>query len=465
MIEELRSPESQALNAVLELIVALARDLQTEFYEFFPEIYQLIVELTCQVNNAESIEQLFVCQTFLFKYLWKPVINDIGDHFKVLQKALTSKKDYVVNFWSETFSFLVRKSKEPKQMFALLFESLPEDSNLAKPVGRILFECIKGVQQAYHSKAKQFLDLIFGFYFSSEHEATETTFEYFISNLLENSSTGAFKLLYNYLLASSPSSSQASKSVRLLKQITEYKRCHHVNEPAKVFTFIVDCLFQMSHDPLTVQNMLATISNLFTDKHHELSKQVVEQFAERFYSTKSEHLSTDQILTFTRTILDSPIIDKYMNNHLYGYCTEVFQLNQPAHVYLCLEFLAYLILHRKKRPLFGQELYKVGKYPLAFKDCDFIGQQLMNYIRTSTDLKLIWFSLIILPNLSAISNASDMIRLIKEDVVTNVDKYFENDSTLSAHILLETIICLAILKSNSSPITEIETKQIVQLIG
>ena len=60
------------------LVVQLARDLQKDFYthldKFFPVICNI---LSTHSKSWETLEQAFSCLSYLFKFLWRKMINDM----------------------------------------------------------------------------------------------------------------------------------------------------------------------------------------------------------------------------------------------------------------------------------------------------------------------------------------------------------------------------------------------------
>lgn len=63
------------------LIVALARDLQYEFYPHFPKFFSAIVS-QLSTQDTELLEKLFMCLAYLFKFLWKYMVKDIENVYR-----------------------------------------------------------------------------------------------------------------------------------------------------------------------------------------------------------------------------------------------------------------------------------------------------------------------------------------------------------------------------------------------
>ena len=66
---------STCLDALLDLMAQLTRDLQFEIYPYFERILDTLANLL-HSHDADVLENTFVCLAFIFKYLWRYMIND-----------------------------------------------------------------------------------------------------------------------------------------------------------------------------------------------------------------------------------------------------------------------------------------------------------------------------------------------------------------------------------------------------
>ena len=62
--------DSTAIPALLELTTSLARDLQYEFYPYFLDLFNIIVQLL-RKRDADQIEACFSALAAMFKILWR----------------------------------------------------------------------------------------------------------------------------------------------------------------------------------------------------------------------------------------------------------------------------------------------------------------------------------------------------------------------------------------------------------
>ena len=59
----------------------MSRDLQSDFYPYFPRIFEKIVNLL-ETQDTNIIEWAFQCLSFLFKFLWRYMLKDLENVYK-----------------------------------------------------------------------------------------------------------------------------------------------------------------------------------------------------------------------------------------------------------------------------------------------------------------------------------------------------------------------------------------------
>lgn len=105
-------------------VVAFAKDLQQEFYEYFPEFLRLCIKLL-RTKDAEQIEWSFTCLAYLFKFLWRLIVRDIKPVFECIVHLLgDDQPPYVNDFAAECFSFVARKVKDRKHFLKMVLKNL-----------------------------------------------------------------------------------------------------------------------------------------------------------------------------------------------------------------------------------------------------------------------------------------------------------------------------------------------------
>lgn len=104
--------DNLSLQPTLELLSQFVHDLGPDFMEFYPRALEIIREIALNSKDPQSLELIFNCLAYIFKYLSKILSSDLIPTFNSLLPLLTAKnKDYVTRFVSEAISFLIRKSK------------------------------------------------------------------------------------------------------------------------------------------------------------------------------------------------------------------------------------------------------------------------------------------------------------------------------------------------------------------
>lgn len=148
------------------LVVAVARDLQKEFYDYFPEF---LSEMICllQTKDAEQIEYAFTTLAYLFKFLWRYLTRNIRTVVPLLLPLLADTQPVYVNrFAAESFAFVVRKIKDKDSFLKLVLHILEDRKENAKEngilgCGKLLFEVVSGTPGQFHSCGEQMLLLYF----------------------------------------------------------------------------------------------------------------------------------------------------------------------------------------------------------------------------------------------------------------------------------------------------------------
>ncbi|XP_027204358.2 small subunit processome component 20 homolog [Dermatophagoides pteronyssinus] len=461
LLDAMVNPENKALNAILELLIALSRDLQSEFYEYFSPIFDRLVNLSMQNEDPEIIENIFVCQTFLFKYLWKHIIKDIEEHFQIFKKAFTCKKQYVINFTGETFAFLIRRSKDPSKLFEIIFENVEQNDNLSKAVGRIIFESIKGVQGSINHKAQSYLQICFDELNGKSPNGTLNSMKYFLTFAFDNiQQPDCFTIIWKLLMIEPNDEAHKIRIIELIHQIVLYKRCKHVNNGFDVAFKSVNYLFEI-FDPETKQKLFEIIEKIFIHKYEHLSSDRMEILCEKFYAPNT-CLSLIDLLNFTSKIICSPIYDIILFKYLHQLFFKVLLSNNIDDRICVIEFMSNVILKKKPRPVLGKDLDKIQKYSIDF-GCD--NQQVIEILCETIkcdDPRIMYSCLTIL---SSISNKFNSIfdDFINENIIKIIDSSllqpssFE-DSNIYAELLYEAMIFTILNSHPNSPITKFDFK-------
>ncbi|KAG7264070.1 hypothetical protein CRUP_028590 [Coryphaenoides rupestris] len=145
---------SLAYQPLLDLVTRLARDLQTDFYPHFPEFFLLITPLL-ETKDTEVLEWVFTSLSYLYKYLWRLMVRDMGNIYRLYSTLLAHKKEHIRNFAAESFSFLMRKVPDVDGLFHLMLSDLEAHPEKARGAGQLVFEMCRGVRCMFHSCAEK----------------------------------------------------------------------------------------------------------------------------------------------------------------------------------------------------------------------------------------------------------------------------------------------------------------------
>ncbi|GFR31611.1 small subunit processome component 20 homolog [Trichonephila clavata] len=149
-LKHLNKRENLALPALLELTVALARDLQDELYPRFPEFFKAITS-HLYTQDTELLEKLFLCLAFLFKFFMKYIIKDIKRVYTLFSSLLdNTNKEHIRNFACQSFAILVRKVRAREELFTFIFQNLQQNPQRTYGVGQLFFEVVRGVKEQFH---------------------------------------------------------------------------------------------------------------------------------------------------------------------------------------------------------------------------------------------------------------------------------------------------------------------------
>ncbi|ORX62666.1 hypothetical protein DM01DRAFT_1314200 [Hesseltinella vesiculosa] len=150
---------SLALDALLDLVTKLAKDLEGEFYPYYPRMLKCMLPLVYH-QDVTLLECLFNSLAYLFKFLSRQIIPDVNDTFDQLAKLLgedVTTKPYIRHFSAEAFAFLMRKVRADglKKLVSHILNSLDADPSpqYVEGLAMLFFECMKQVDGCLHSRA------------------------------------------------------------------------------------------------------------------------------------------------------------------------------------------------------------------------------------------------------------------------------------------------------------------------
>lgn len=144
----------------ISLTVQLSRDLQNDFYEYFPTIFESIIKLL-DTQNTDILEWSFQTLSYLFKFLWRYMLKDLNNVYNLYSPLLNeNRKEYIRNFAAESFAFLMRKVIDKNELVDFLLKRLKQHPDESMGIGRLLFEMFRGVKHQFNACTEQVFKIL-----------------------------------------------------------------------------------------------------------------------------------------------------------------------------------------------------------------------------------------------------------------------------------------------------------------
>uniref|UniRef100_A0A182QJF3 Uncharacterized protein n=1 Tax=Anopheles farauti TaxID=69004 RepID=A0A182QJF3_9DIPT len=162
LIKCLQKSSDDALQPLLDLVVALAKDMRKEFRPYFVGIFEVVVQFLYS-DSADRVEWTLLCLAHLFKILRGFLRSDFSLTFSHLLPLLDEKKSpsHATDFATECLGYLARDLKDKAPLVRLMLKWKMQDEAYTVPLGRLLFEILHGVQEQFHTTAKQTMQQLY----------------------------------------------------------------------------------------------------------------------------------------------------------------------------------------------------------------------------------------------------------------------------------------------------------------
>uniref|UniRef100_A0A182PRF2 Uncharacterized protein n=1 Tax=Anopheles epiroticus TaxID=199890 RepID=A0A182PRF2_9DIPT len=158
LVKCLEKATDDALKPLLELVVALAKDMRKEFRPYFASLFEVIVQFLYS-DSADRVEWTLLCLAHLFKILRSFLRSDFSLTFNRLLPLLDEARSppHAIDFASECLAYLARDLKDKGPFIRLMLKWQMKNESYTFACGRLLFELLHGVQEQFHATAKQTL--------------------------------------------------------------------------------------------------------------------------------------------------------------------------------------------------------------------------------------------------------------------------------------------------------------------
>lgn len=144
------------LPAIIDLVIALVKDLRQDIYPaFMHEILPVVIGIL-DCSNLPLLDAVFSLLSFSFKYLLNPIREDLKNFYSIFVELLLHRNKFVRKFASQSFSYVLRKVKFSHELIKILCDEVSSEHSVMGLVD-LLFEVCNGETDSLHSKAPEVL--------------------------------------------------------------------------------------------------------------------------------------------------------------------------------------------------------------------------------------------------------------------------------------------------------------------
>ncbi|KAI4482212.1 hypothetical protein M0804_008763 [Polistes exclamans] len=416
LLEYLRKQDVLFLQPILELVVALAKDLQKDFYEYFPEFLNIIVSLL-KTKNSEQIEYAFVALAYLFKFLWRYLVKNVKTVLDLLLPLFNDTQPYYINnFAAESFAFVVRKVKDKEEFVKLLLKLMENNEHGAIGCGKLMFEVISGTPGQFHSCAEQMLLI----YFDSlkdesiNQDLAYTIIKQVVSCILENIHYSKCDELWNTFFKILDTTTKeivlgrknhVELILSLMNIVLKHKNGRMLNNPAPMIKKLTHMIDDFPNNNVLSEIINALINILLSDV--KLTQGCSGIMLNKIMSIDNVELLYDAI----EKLIHYSSFESLVLPHLLKRCNTIGVKSEEV------KLLGKIIKQKVPPCLWGLTLNKWRKYNLDMRDMskesiDYFLKEL-NGVMDSTSLDVFWILMIV-----------SHIKFLPEDIKGSVRKQF-----------------------------------------
>uniref|UniRef100_A0A8C4Z7G3 UTP20 small subunit processome component n=1 Tax=Gadus morhua TaxID=8049 RepID=A0A8C4Z7G3_GADMO len=420
---------SMAYQPLLDLVVRLARDLQTDFYPHFPDFFLLITPLL-ETKDTEVLEWVFTCLSYLYKYLWRLMTRDMSNIYRLYSPLLAHKKEHICNFAAESFSFLMRKVPDMDGLLVLMLSDLKAHPEKAKGAGQLLFEMCKGVRCMFHSCAEKAFPLALRKLGPTLDPALQLPWDTVRDALDQMAQAAAnhvdkehFLVLWESLqempkdVLKEQVEEQLERLLFVLHTLASHKDGAKVTKPQAVCQTVMKVVRTPGLPASCSQLLLQITSSLLLGENIFLPFPFIQETVQTVFASD---IDQDLILEFTKEMFTMKQFEKLFLPTLLRFSSGLLRSADPSTPQRGLEVLVQLILSKAPPPSDGSMAFEV--YPLLFTgagSCDpeeqdesrLVPEQILSLIQLPldqpiSDLSLPWAALVLLPHLRPLAGTS-----------------------------------------------------------
>ncbi|VCW66097.1 unnamed protein product [Gulo gulo] len=386
----LQIKNSFAYQPLLDLVVQLARDLQTDFYPHFQDFFLTITSIL-ETQDTELLEWAFTSLSYLYKYLWRLMVKDMSNIYSMYSTLLAHKKLHIRNFAAESFTFLMRKVSDKNALFNLMFLDLDEHPEKVEGVGQLLFEMCKGVRNMFHSCTGKAVKLILqklGPVTETETQLPWILVGETLKNMVKSTAFYIYKehfgtffeclqesLLDLHTKVSTTNCGECSEQIRRLLEtyliLVKHGNGSKITKPVDVCKVLSQTLQIASLSTTCRETLLAVISALILGENVSLPETLIKETIQKVFESRFERRL---ILDFSEIMFVMKQFEQLFLPSFLLYIENCFMIDEAAVKDEALAILAKLILNKAAPPTAGS--MAIEKYPLVFSQ-----QTVESYLR------------------------------------------------------------------------------------
>uniref|UniRef100_A0A4W6DX27 UTP20 small subunit processome component n=1 Tax=Lates calcarifer TaxID=8187 RepID=A0A4W6DX27_LATCA len=417
---------SLAYQPLLDLVVQLARDLQTDFYPHFPDFFILITTLL-DTKDTEVLEWAFTCLSYLYKYLWRVMVKDMTNIYSLYSTLLAHKKEHIRNFAAESFSFLMRKVPDLDALLTHVFSDLQQHPDKAEGAGQLLFEMCKGVRNMFHSctalpVALRKLGPITSPGVCLPWDTVRDALDHMAQAAANHVDREHFLVLWESLQVKQDSDlklgTQLERLLFILHTLVSHRDGSKITKPEAVCQTVLRLIQSSALSIPCYRLLLQIISSLLLGENVSLPKSLIQETVQKVFGST---VGQDLILEFTKEMFTMKQFEQLFLPSLLRFTAGLFSCGDALSRHCGLEVLVSLILAKAPPPTDGSMAFET--YPLLFTGQTTVrsttSEQLavpdlvLSLIRfpdeqnqSITDLSLPWSALMLLPHVRPLAPGS-----------------------------------------------------------
>uniref|UniRef100_A0A8C0GJE3 UTP20 small subunit processome component n=1 Tax=Chelonoidis abingdonii TaxID=106734 RepID=A0A8C0GJE3_CHEAB len=378
----LQVKNSLAYQPLLDLVVQLARDLQTDFYPHFQDFF-LTITMLLDTQDTELLEWAFTSLSYLYKYLWRLMVKDMGNIYSLYSTLLAHIKPHIRKFAAESFTFLMRKVSDKNELFNLMFLDLGEHPEKAEGVGQLLFEMVKGVRNMFHScaeKAIKFILLKLGPITEIEAKLPWIIVGEAVKHMVKSAAVHIYKEHFEVLFKcleesvlelqekitkanSCESSEQIERLLQVYLILAEHANGSKIPQPEAVCKTLAKMFKTSDLSVPCCKTLLKTISVLLLSENVFLPDAVTKEVIEKAFGSGFERCL---LLDFSKTVFSMNQFEQHFLPCFLEYVEDCFSEDDVLAKDEAMAILAKLILEKAEPPTVGSMAFE--KYPLVFTE-------------------------------------------------------------------------------------------------